>query len=229
MSYTVQCLKLTMKSVMNIKHTQEEQIIVRAANVNDLVVATPLMYSAGPEAFEFMFTRYGRQAKDFVDYCYEDGRGLQGYKNHRLAVRESDGLVLGAGAFYSGVEYGHLSKQTVSQIRHFYGALNLLKMLPDLLAMGQWMKAPKNHTDYVANLGVVPEARGQGVGTILLQDGLVRARERGKLYYALDVAKTNPNAERLYRRFGLKEQWNNEFSRSDMIPGAIRLQMKVST
>lgn len=209
--------------------THVSKIIVRPATAADVAQAVPLIYSAGPEAFDFMFSRYGKNALEYVENCFVDGRGLQGYKNHRVAVRELDDKVVGIGAFYSGVEYASLSSQTVAQIRRYYGTVNLLKMLPGLLAMGRWMKAPSKHTDYVANLGVAPDTRGQGVGTILLQDGLDRAKQRGKRVYALDVAVTNPDAERLYRRFGMEQRWEAAFSNkaSINIPAARRLLMPI--
>jgi ribosomal protein S18 acetylase RimI-like enzyme len=57
---------------------------------------------------------------------------------------------------------------------------------------------------YVANLGVATDARGQGVGQALLRQQMQRAREMGKQRFALDVAVTNPRAQKLYESLGLK-------------------------
>ncbi len=51
---------------------------------------------------------------------------------------------------------------------------------------------------------VAPEARGQGVGTRLLDAIETLARERGASTIRLDVIDTNPDARRLYERRGFE-------------------------
>jgi ribosomal protein S18 acetylase RimI-like enzyme len=54
-------------------------------------------------------------------------------------------------------------------------------------------------------MGVVPEARGLGVGDALLQRGLEAATAKGARVMALAVDERNGPARRLYRRWGFKE------------------------
>ncbi len=57
---------------------------------------------------------------------------------------------------------------------------------------------------YVDGVAVAPEARGLGVGTKLLDEALVIARESGMRWLRLDVIDTNPRAQALYERLGYK-------------------------
>ncbi len=53
-------------------------------------------------------------------------------------------------------------------------------------------------------IAVDPEARGQGIGTRLLQAIEEHARALGETSIRLDVIDTNPGARRLYERMGFK-------------------------
>jgi len=57
---------------------------------------------------------------------------------------------------------------------------------------------------YIEMMSVLPEARGGGIGTRLLQFCEARARERGARKLTLGVVAGNP-AKQLYGRFGFKD------------------------
>jgi ribosomal-protein-alanine N-acetyltransferase len=56
---------------------------------------------------------------------------------------------------------------------------------------------------HVNTLATLPEARGRGVATSLLLDGIEASMERGGRHLTLEVAVSNERAQALYRRFGL--------------------------
>lgn len=60
---------------------------------------------------------------------------------------------------------------------------------------GQW---------YMESLAVLPQARGNGVGSLLFADAFDRARRDGCSALALDVDVQNSRAADLYRRLGLE-------------------------
>ena len=76
---------------------------------------------------------------------------------------------------------------------------------------------PKADEIYIDGIAVSVEARGLGIGTRLLAEATVIAREQGKRFVRLDVIDTNPRAQALYDRlgykvtkvqsFGYKERW----------------------
>lgn len=181
----------------------------RAAEAGDASQAAPLVYSAGPEGFEYVFTQGQRRALDYIAYAFADGEGIFGHRNHRVV--EQDGRVVAVAAFYSGMEYNALSQGTLRQVLRFY-RLSCLPVLQRAMRSAQWMPPPGRRTFYVANFGVVPELRGQGIGSRLLREQLAQARAMHKTKFALDVASNNPRAQQLYERLGLRVVRESDFS-----------------
>lgn len=56
----------------------------------------------------------------------------------------------------------------------------------------------------VQNFGVVPEHRGRGLGTLLLQKSLAGFRTAGVFRVTLEVTARNQDAQRLYQRLGFR-------------------------
>ena len=56
----------------------------------------------------------------------------------------------------------------------------------------------------VQNFGVVPEHRGRGLGTVLLQKSLEGFRAAGVFRVTLEVTAKNQDAQRLYQRLGFR-------------------------
>ena len=78
------------------------------------------------------------------------------------------------------------------------------------------------------SLAVSPEARGQGAGARLVSQLENVARERGRLYMRLEVAKLNHSAIRLYRQLGYRafgEYHDYYQDHSD----ALRMQKRIRT
>jgi ribosomal protein S18 acetylase RimI-like enzyme len=59
-------------------------------------------------------------------------------------------------------------------------------------------------TGSVQNFGVVPEHRGRGLGTMLLQKSLEGFRAAGVFRVTLEVTAKNQDAQRLYQRLGFR-------------------------
>ncbi|MFM7845292.1 MAG: GNAT family N-acetyltransferase [Planctomycetota bacterium] len=57
----------------------------------------------------------------------------------------------------------------------------------------------------IQNVGVVPQHRGRGLGTQLLQQALTGFRDVGLRYAFLEVTAQNVGAVRLYQRFGFRK------------------------
>ncbi|MCC3156972.1 GNAT family N-acetyltransferase [Hymenobacter sp. 15J16-1T3B] len=60
----------------------------------------------------------------------------------------------------------------------------------------------RGHTSRVAAMGLVVEARGQGLGRPMLQTAITEARQRGDQNIMLEVFTNNAPAIRLYERLG---------------------------
>lgn len=66
---------------------------------------------------------------------------------------------------------------------------------------GMWGVLDEGH---ITNIAVHPEFRNMGVGSLLLQGLIDRARERDISCMTLEVRKNNETAQRLYRKFGFE-------------------------
>ena len=56
----------------------------------------------------------------------------------------------------------------------------------------------------IQNLGIVPEHRGHGLGSVLLERSLAGFYDQGIKFVTLEVTSHNTGAIRLYRRMGFK-------------------------
>lgn len=81
-------------------------------------------------------------------------------------------------------------------------------ILADGAAVGRLVTAPDHRagarTLRIVDIALVPEARGRGIGTTVLEDTIRSAREAGWTALSLMVTHTNPHAARLYRRLGFR-------------------------
>lgn len=66
---------------------------------------------------------------------------------------------------------------------------------------GMWGVLDEGH---ITNIAVHPEFRNMGVGSLLLQGLIDRARERDISRMTLEVRRNNETAQRLYRKFGFE-------------------------
>jgi ribosomal protein S18 acetylase RimI-like enzyme len=72
--------------------------------------------------------------------------------------------------------------------------------------LGVILVARRGWSSRIAAMSVAPNARGQGVGRLMLLDMLEAARERHDRQVLLEVFEQNPNAVRLYRSVGFQIQ-----------------------
>ncbi|MBK7895727.1 MAG: GNAT family N-acetyltransferase [Anaerolineaceae bacterium] len=63
---------------------------------------------------------------------------------------------------------------------------------------------------YVALISILPEFQGRGWGTAVLQNLIHHAQQTGKTV-TLHVLKTNPEAQKLYKRLGLQVVAEEEY------------------
>ncbi len=174
---------------------------IRPARPDDRGDIAGLMYSAGPELYDFLYRTERVTAPAFIAYEFASGRGFCGYRNLTVAVL--DGEVVATGSFYDGRRQGALMRGTVFNALRFF---RLGEVVPMLLRSGQIdsiVTHPAKDELYLANFAVSPSRRGQGIGDAMVQYQLARARASGYRVFSLDVAVTNPRAEALYRRLGL--------------------------
>ncbi|MDT7858195.1 N-acetyltransferase [Rubrivirga sp. S365] len=174
--------------------------LFRRAQPSDCEGAVPLVYSSGPDVLDYCFRAGGRTAADFLRYAFSDGRGFFGWRTHTAVVHGP--RLVGVGAFYGGRDHARLSRELVVQVVRFYPLVAALGVIRRTLQVRVIMPPPPRSTHYAANLGVPPDLRGRGIGTVLLSHEAAAAHRVGRRTLALDVTVNNPRAQALYERLG---------------------------
>ncbi|MBM7061452.1 GNAT family N-acetyltransferase [Pseudomonas sp. UL073] len=175
----------------------------RPAVAADATQAVPLIYSSGPLAFDYVFDQPAKgSALDFLHFAFRDGRGEFGFRQHW--VGELEGRVVAVGTAFSGVANLRNSISALRQILSFYGPRHGWSVIGRGLRIEQLIRPPSRSVLYLAHLGVVPALTGQGIGGQLIAHLLQQAEPQALRTAALDVAASNPLAQRLYERLGFR-------------------------
>lgn len=179
-------------------------ITFRPCTPDDVEAAVPLIYSAGPAAFRYVFSqRQPEQALEFLRFAFAQDRGEFGHHRH-IAVLQDDRPV-GIGALYQRRQRLSDFSGVVQQIIRYY-RLESWRVMQRGTIMEHVVQPPRKQVAYLANLGIDPGCRGTGIGTRLVEHLLQLGREQGYAKAGLDVADSNPDAQRLYERLGFTVQ-----------------------
>lgn len=176
-------------------------VCCRPARPEDADAVVPLIYSSGPDAFNYVFCAPHINAQDFLRAAFVGGDTQFGWRNH--SVLELDGQVVGVGAAWGASQTLRFSLQAVRRFFGIYGWRHVWGVLIRGLRTESVIRPPRRQCWYIAHLGIATEYRGQGLGHSLL----TWLAERGRTRYpvlALDVAMTNPRAQALYEKIGFK-------------------------
>lgn len=175
----------------------------RQATPDDVWQAVPLIHSSGPAAFDYVFAvpDHG-DAQSFLRQAFVDGAGEFGSRNH--VVGELDGTVVAVGAGFGGDTKWPFTLAAARQILGHYGWRHAVGVITRGLRVEAVIPPPTGAMHYLAHLAVAPAWRGQGIGKALIGHLLAQASALGRQQVVLDVAASNPAAERLYARLGFE-------------------------
>lgn len=181
--------------------TPSPRLTFRPAAASDVDAAVPLIHSSGPAAFEYVFGLPGAgDAQAFLRHAFVDGSGEFGWRNH--VVGELDGVVVAAGAGYGGATKWPFTLAAARQILGHYGWRHAAAVIGRGLKVESVIPPPAGNMYYLAHLGVTPALRGRGFGAALVAHLLEIRPVDAVGPVTLDVATTNPDAQRLYQRLG---------------------------
>lgn len=168
----------------------EHQHFIRAATPADAADLVRFVRWAGEGMPELIWAGMAAPGQSVDEVGFERARREEGSFSYRNAcILEGDGVVL------SGILGYCLPDEPVEIGNDFPPAFVPLQELENL-APGHW---------YVNVLATVPEARGQGLGALLLADAEARARGDKRPGMAIIAFGSNPGAIRLYQRLGYAE------------------------
>lgn len=169
-------------------------------------IAVPLIYSSGPQTFDYLFcVDSEEQSLEFLRSAYRNPKGQFSHTQHTVITE--DDQVVGCGRLYDNAGAMSQLLSSLKQIVAFYGLLKSTEVIHRGLQVEQVIESPQPGIAYISNLGVHPQ--GKGLGSRLLQHFIERAQSEDFEKVALDVADSNPQARALYQRIGFVDQHHN--------------------
>ena len=175
-------------------------IELRACKLSDVNDVIPLMYSAGPDAYRYVFSvAHKEQVIDFLHYAFCLGDGEFGYKDHQVAI-ENNHIVGLVGRRSSNNNFAY-TITAIKQIFGFFGFINAIKVTFRGLRF-ETIVTPAKKAVCLHNLAVSDVQQGKGIGQQVIKHFLAQERTKQTSIVCLDVAETNPRAKLLYQRLG---------------------------
>ncbi len=175
---------------------------IREAQAEDVAVAVPLIYSSGPDTFDFVFSYKTRlDAKAFLAEAFVTGKTEFGYRNHW--VMEEGGHVVAIAAGHTGKTARGFLWPTIGltlRSNGLWAGAALIRR--GLQAEGIIVPPKASDTFYIGQVGVASDYRGRGLGGTLLDYMHDEGRKQGARIAVLDVSMENPQAQALYTRMG---------------------------
>lgn len=173
----------------------------RSCQPSDVDEVIPLMYSAGPESFRYVFSvDYQDQAIDFLRFAFVKGKGEFGYNDHRVALHNN--TIVGLVGRRSSKQNLTYTFAAAKQIFGFYGLFKGLKVIVRGLRFEAIVSPPPKGRVCLHNLGVSPASQGKGYGQQIIEHFVANEKKVNTTHVCLDVAATNPRAKLLYQRLG---------------------------
>lgn len=168
---------------------KKEDLVIRTARVEDArMLAEIVCMGIGCEE-----TLKNYCGEDYVSVLTEVARSEGAQYSYRNAlVAEIDGAIVGGVIGYDGGQLYPLREETYRIVQRYYAHV---PSIVDETAAGEF---------YVDSLAVLPEYRGCGVGSALLDEMCKHAFSKGHQKVGLLVDTDNPKAEQLYLSVGFR-------------------------
>ena len=209
---------------------QKTQTTLKHAQQADIETMVNCIYDSSHELMNFIFVDK-QTALSVLHKLVAQPKGLFSYRfgwlyNHNDITQ---GAVLG------------YSRQQLQQ-QELTGAIQLLFASPLHLkwhilttvrkALANYVPLPSNDAFYINNVAVFSNARGQGLGTSLLDDLCHQLKQQGYRCVELDVTFCNKGAIRFYQRYGfyqVSQSGSEALSQQYGLPLLLRLRYVLPT
>lgn len=172
------------------------KVVFRKANVHEGKEFSELIMFSAKDIFAFLF---GPGAQEFMKSVFAEPSHLFSYEHVWFA--ESDGRIAGMVLGYSGGQRKAEEKRTgFVLLKHI--RLGILARLPRMIRMAGVVLPVNENEFYISNIAVYPDLRGQGIGSIIIEETEKIAREMGCRKIILDTEIENERAVKLYKSIG---------------------------
>jgi len=172
-------------------------ITIRQAQPQDAHAVVPLIIDAiGDIANRLTGEQTAKAVEQELTVLFKREDNRHSYLNTFVAVENEQ--VLGILVYYNGIEAIHMDA-------------NLVKWLEEKNASSIIIDKEAHEDEYyIDTICVAPEARGKGIGTLLLQFAIEETQKRGYTKLSLNVETQKEDARRLYERMGfvITEPWS---------------------
>ncbi len=182
------------------------------AGVEDAdLIADAIMEAVGPEICRGIAGKDGtrQDVHELFAALARREDSQYGYRNARVAVMDDDPVRMGVCVSYDGADLRRLRRSFFEEANARFGwgmTAEAVERLPEEAGADEY---------YLDTLAVLPQYRGEGVGTALIRDAKARAEKSGKPLGLL-VDEENENAARLYESLGFREVCRRPFAGVEM-------------
>ena len=181
------------------------QITIRPAKstVAEGMEFTVYMNSASGGGFKKMF---GKRFEEIISKAFLEPNHDLSYETVLFA--EANGVVVGMVSGYSAEQY-RTSRKDVVNLCAGRSRFRIALIYAMIASMLRFLHTYDDGDYYIEFLAVDETQRGQGIGSQLLQAMEDRAHANKCTHLAIDVARHNDTARRLYKRHGFTtiRQW----------------------
>lgn len=174
---------------------------IRKASIIDSESVIQMVYTSGPEMYDYLFKTKRNSAIDYMRYEFNTGNGLCGFKNITIGIKENKPVV--TGSFFDKKQYNKIALGTIKNLISYYGLMRVIPVVFRILNIERISKEPRKGEIYLANFCVDDNHRGQGIGTFFITENMKKYKEEGYEIFGLDVLINNTRAEKLYSKLGL--------------------------
>lgn len=205
---------------------EEQKVKIRRAEKQDVNECVPLIYSAGIPLFDYIYQHDPISAETFIHKEFLSEYGYTSYKLHWVV--EKDNKVIATVACYGKDDLLKMDSGTVKNILTMYW-FRSPRVLARALHSASVVTKPVASSLHIANFGVHPQYRSQGIGLSLLTYLKMLAQQQGHSILSLDVSCENPRGQRLYERIGFKAAQENQFKgvKNAKVPNGRRMEWKI--
>ena len=201
-------------------------MIIRKAEKRDVYESVPLIYSAGIPLFDYIYQLDKVTAEKFIHNEFLSEYGYASYRLHWVV--EQNNKVIATIACYDKNDLFKMDVGTVKNILAMY-KFHSPRVLSRALHAASVVTKPSEFNLHIANFGVHPSYRSQGVGQFLLSHLKTIAQQQGCSILSLDVSSANPRGQSLYERIGFKVVEENRFKgiKNANVPNGRRMEWKI--
>ena len=174
-------------------------VTLRETRPTDAGACGPLLFATWPSLYRALL---GEEHHAFavLSRLFAAPGNTFSYDATRLAER--NGHVVGIASAYPADQGQRRARASLGPALRVLGPVGFTRVLRAVWRIADASMGVDHRHWYVANVAVIPQERGSGLGSLLLADAEDRARARGLRAVSLELDGDSPAVRRFYERAG---------------------------